>query len=622
MPNCAESVPTSALDASETSELVAVLTPWLIQQRWYVRAERPEDTADERVGKNDAPTTSARIIRAIILSRAASGRTIFALVAHAERLYSVPLFIERLAEVPSAASLSSSLSSSSFSSSSAGSCESIGIIHSSDGGSQRVFDATEHPSGQMALLRATLGDVTPADESTSASNSSLAESAATAEAGATSADTAPASHVLTGVALREPFTALPPVISSHKLTSEQSNTSIIYDFAPGSHPAGLIVKVLRLVQAGRNPDVELETALDQASPDSSSADHYGHIPVVPHQYGYATIRYPQEESNATGAAPARSYASGSHIESGSYRESAADVMVASEFLAGSSDAWQLFTRALTSSAANSGTPSPSTLTPGAATPDTSAGASPAAAPTSAQPASASIGAQPTDEFARMSADIAALGALTRAMHSQLAAACTQVEPTEQMRRAQLKSWQERANHALELARELEPLRSSITAIYERAARIPWPPLQRIHGDYHLGQVLRTRTGSWRVIDFEGEPLRALSERTAPDLALRDVAGMLRSLSYAAGYARKNGARPDDMDHWERSAHETFLRSYSSLSPTSSLSSAHPLQANDRLLLTALVLDKALYEVAYEAAYRPEWVDIPISGAHALVKNTE
>ena len=130
-----------------------------------------------------------------------------------------------------------------------------------------------------------------------------------------------------------------------------------------------------------------------------------------------------------------------------------------------------------------------------------------------------------------------------------------------------------------------------------------PPLQRIHGDLHLGQVLYSTGTGWRILDFEGEPLRPLPERTRPDLGERDVAGMLRSFDYAAavGQATDPG--------WARAARDSFLEGYYG-APTPS----------DRVaVLDAFELDKALYEVVYEERNRPGWVTIPLTAVDRILR---
>jgi trehalose synthase-fused probable maltokinase len=132
-------------------------------------------------------------------------------------------------------------------------------------------------------------------------------------------------------------------------------------------------------------------------------------------------------------------------------------------------------------------------------------------------------------------------------------------------------------------------------------------MTRIHGDYHLGQLLRTADG-FIVIDFEGEPARPLAERRLPQPPERDVAGMLRSLDYAARtVARDAGARTLDADGWLARARAAFLEGYAEAAPS----------APDPDLLTAFELDKACYEVRYEAANRPAWSWLPLDALARL-----
>lgn len=142
---------------------------------------------------------------------------------------------------------------------------------------------------------------------------------------------------------------------------------------------------------------------------------------------------------------------------------------------------------------------------------------------------------------------------------------------------------------------------------------------RVHGDYHLGQVLRTNDEDWTIIDFEGEPARTLEERRAHSSALRDVAGMLRSFSYARAVAERelspDAARRDVLREWEQRARRAFVSGYRTTVASRAHDADVPLiPRSDHAftrVLAAWEADKALYEVAYEARNRPEWIDIPL-----------
>jgi maltose alpha-D-glucosyltransferase / alpha-amylase len=146
---------------------------------------------------------------------------------------------------------------------------------------------------------------------------------------------------------------------------------------------------------------------------------------------------------------------------------------------------------------------------------------------------------------------------------------------------------------------------------------------RIHGDYHLGQVLRSK-GDFVILDFEGEPARPLAERRAKQSPLKDVAGMLRSFSYAAFVAltKYTSRRPEDYAQleswarlWESSVSGEFLRAYKEAVDGAPIIPAAP-QDFDRLL-GIYMLDKALYELVYELNNRPAWIRIPLHGILSL-----
>jgi len=146
---------------------------------------------------------------------------------------------------------------------------------------------------------------------------------------------------------------------------------------------------------------------------------------------------------------------------------------------------------------------------------------------------------------------------------------------------------------------------------------------RIHGDYHLGQVLRAK-GDFVILDFEGEPARSLEERRAKHSPLKDVAGMLRSFSYAAFAAltRYTARRPADSAQlepwarlWESSVSAEFLRAYRE---TAAASPSVPQERESfDALLGIYFLDKALYELIYELDNRPAWIRIPLHGILSL-----
>lgn len=160
-----------------------------------------------------------------------------------------------------------------------------------------------------------------------------------------------------------------------------------------------------------------------------------------------------------------------------------------------------------------------------------------------------------------------------------------------------------------------PLEGAFRTVLRRLDEVTeLPTLQRIHGDYHLGQVLHAPTRGWVILDFEGEPLRAAGERTTRDVALRDVVGMLRSFDYAAGVAIRNGnGSPVSLEasnEWAKRSRKAFLSGYEA-------ESGHVVDTESPLFL-GLWLDKALYEVVYELQNRPSWVQVPASAVQEVL----
>jgi maltokinase len=139
---------------------------------------------------------------------------------------------------------------------------------------------------------------------------------------------------------------------------------------------------------------------------------------------------------------------------------------------------------------------------------------------------------------------------------------------------------------------------------------------RTHGDFHLGQTMWAN-GDWVILDFEGEPSRPIAERRRKRSPLRDVAGMLRSFSYAASAVSllRNAEPPED---WEEQARARFLEGYLETADHALLPSG---QVAQERLLALFELEKAVYELRYELDHRPDWVGIPVRGIQRLIENT-
>ncbi|MGH9067880.1 MAG: maltokinase N-terminal cap-like domain-containing protein [Acidimicrobiales bacterium] len=367
--------------------------------------------------------------------------------------------------------------------------------------------------------------------------------------------------------------------------AEQSNTSLIYDDR-------LILKVFRRVQAGPNPDVEVTLALDEVG--------FNHL-----------------------AAPA-----------GHWRRGDLDLAIAQEFLNGGSEGWSLAltslrdlyaraTRPFRPAADRHGTPIEQL--------EDDDEEEEAPGPEVAAAAGGDFGAE-----ARR------LGEMTARLHVALARAFG-TEPGRPDLWAEDVTGQVAAARAAaerlgtdaggavspELAgQEWAALLSSevageaVAGMVGRLRAVEEPGVSiRVHGDYHLGQVMRTDLG-WFVLDFEGEPARPLAERRLTRSPLKDVAGMLRSFHYATAVALKERGPDEPADRsgldraWEERNRASFLQGYLSTPEVAEL-----LPGPDtglEAVLPALEMEKAAYELTYEIAYRPGWADVPARALHRLL----
>ncbi|HZC26219.1 MAG TPA: aminoglycoside phosphotransferase [Actinopolymorphaceae bacterium] len=208
-----------------------------------------------------------------------------------------------------------------------------------------------------------------------------------------------------------------------------------------------------------------------------------------------------------------------------------------------------------------------------------------------------------------------LGAVTADIHANLA----RYLPTGEWGREELATlaaaMRARLDQAILAVPPLAQYAASLRQAYDDIeAALESVPVQRVHGDLHLGQAMRT-VGGWRLIDFEGEPARAWSERATLDSPIRDVAAMLRSFDYAAQHLLAGHDHPDEHQltyraaEWSERNRSAFCEGYGEVTGSD--------PRDQGVLLRAYETDKAVYEVVYEARSRPDWIGIPLAAIRRL-----
>ncbi|WP_225634864.1 maltokinase N-terminal cap-like domain-containing protein [Streptomyces solaniscabiei] len=205
------------------------------------------------------------------------------------------------------------------------------------------------------------------------------------------------------------------------------------------------------------------------------------------------------------------------------------------------------------------------------------------------------------------AEARALGRATAEVHTALARALPTVTLGHSQLRPLVEGMTARLEEAVQAVPGLRPyapgLRTAFTALADLAGEGRTWTAQRVHGDLHLGQCLRSPSGQWSLIDFEGEPAKPLAERRMPQPPVRDVAGMLRSFDYAAHSAEV------PVPGWAETCRAAYCTGYAEAGAFD--------PRTDPVLLRAYETDKAVYEVVYEARHRPDWLPVPLSAVRRL-----
>jgi trehalose synthase-fused probable maltokinase len=235
-------------------------------------------------------------------------------------------------------------------------------------------------------------------------------------------------------------------------------------------------------------------------------------------------------------------------------------------------------------------------------------------------------------------DMRRLGAITGGLHAALASDGADPDfAPEPITREDVARWAADIRRDVEAARVpgllgddpalVDPARGGVARTLRSLDALIGTVKIRSHGDYHLGQVLKT-ADAFTVIDFEGEPARPLAERRAKQSALRDVAGMLRSLDYAAHAvalelpAAERAAALTRLTEWEIQARRAFLTGYRGAAGTGPAPLIPPSEAALIEACAAFELEKACYELRYERDNRPDWLAIPLAGVRRILLTPE
>ncbi|MEZ0090588.1 maltokinase [Streptacidiphilus sp. EB129] len=369
-----------------------------------------------------------------------------------------------------------------------------------------------------------------------------------------------------------------PGVSAQVGTAEQSNTSVIYGDAA-------ILKLFRRISPGLNPDLELSLALGRAGSS--------HVPT-PLAWFEADLpdlpdTAPPEDHRADAAATRRAQ---SQPRPQQPQPEPATLGLLQRYLHGAKDGWEF---ALTHVRRLRTDPEWQSTRNG----------------------------RPSDHITgNFSAESFLLGRATAEVHLALARTLPVAVLDQRESEALADAMALRLDAAVLAVPALAPYRAPLRRIFRDLAEAARDGrvlrAQRIHGDLHLGQAMRTQQG-WVLLDFEGEPAKPLEERRRPQPAVRDVAAMLRSFDYAAAHLLAEVAPAEPTRPrlaalaatWALRNRAAFCAGYAASG------AADP--AADPVLLHALETDKAIYEVVYEARNRPDWLPIPMSAIARLAE---